>query len=180
MPRKIKDIGVGAVFKRWEVINGKPSHDKHGKIIWLCRCLGCGRKKYVLGTQLRNGRTGGCIRCSQADVAASRRIEIAPKMRKGKWIIASVTDDTCVAVCALCGNRRSFTRAQIVKAFVNKQCGKCRMYLIEGISLFELADDKVTVPMLRRRLRAERIKPGQDIPKRILSVDWRGPGRKRG
>ncbi len=65
MKSNFKDI-AGQIFHRWRVLSldGK---DKHGQFAWLCECE-CGKKKTILGGELRRGKTKSCG-CWRVDAA---------------------------------------------------------------------------------------------------------------
>lgn len=70
MPKKI-DL-TGQTINRLVVIR-EYGRDKHGKVLWLCRCLGkngddCGKEVVVEGNHLREGHTQscGCLRIERS------------------------------------------------------------------------------------------------------------------
>lgn len=73
MPEKI-DL-TGQPFGRLVVIR-EYGRDKHGKVLWLCRCLGkngndCGNEVVVCSNSLRNGNTRSCG-CLHNEKSAAR------------------------------------------------------------------------------------------------------------
>jgi hypothetical protein len=67
-----KDL-AGLAFGRWTVI-GVHSRNKHGQILWLCRCQ-CGTEQLVIGSTLSFGRSLGCRRCGSSSHGSSRSPE---------------------------------------------------------------------------------------------------------
>ena len=57
---KVVDL-TGKRFGKWSVIY-RAENNKKGAAMWHCKC-DCGYERDVLGTNLRLGRTNGCMRC---------------------------------------------------------------------------------------------------------------------
>lgn len=57
---KVVDL-TGKRFGKWTVIY-RAENNKKGAAMWHCKC-DCGYERDVLGTNLRLGRTNGCMRC---------------------------------------------------------------------------------------------------------------------
>lgn len=76
--RKFVDLS-GQTIGKWEVrsVAGKQGH----KYAFVCRCLGCGRLKIVLGDNLRRGKTKNCIECK-------RTLDSTPELRKTRAYVS--------------------------------------------------------------------------------------------
>lgn len=55
---KLVDL-TGRIFERLEVIKQMPERNKHGQILWLCKCS-CGVERVVTGRNLSSGNTKSC------------------------------------------------------------------------------------------------------------------------
>jgi hypothetical protein len=54
------------IFGRWEVLCFSHANKRRARF-WLCRCVGCGRERAILGSSLIRGGSLGCQQCRGAD-----------------------------------------------------------------------------------------------------------------
>ena len=77
-PREMPNL-AGMRFWDWMVLNKAPQTG-HAADIWLCQCK-CGRQKIKTGTELRSGKSKGCISCPNPNRGRTHGMSRTPLYR---------------------------------------------------------------------------------------------------
>jgi HNH endonuclease len=118
----------GRQFGRWTVLGMSPDRNRHGQVLWRCRC-DCGTEKLLVSSNLRASRSCGCYR-NERSTGVSRRIDLTGQ-RFGRLVVISFDrrDEAGRArwLCRCdCGTEKSIG-AETLKKRHGTSCGcRCR------------------------------------------------------
>jgi len=117
---------LGHTFGKLTVLSLKDGRDRHGQVLWNCKCS-CGNFRTVVGSSLKSGQCFSCSACAGSRVHASGIADLTGQTF-GRLTVTSMLDARnsngkiqCSCNCS-CGKAHVVSKSDLISGGV-KSCG---------------------------------------------------------